>query len=568
MDAASSPFAEFSPDHAPLGPDPGMKPLGLEHALKVFRRRWKLILACTVITPVAAFALSRAETKQYTATASLLFNNASVAQEASGVAPANTNDPTGQRNTNLALVQLAGNNVPTRAADALNAGLTPQQVKNAVSASLAGQSNIVSIAATSTKPQLAADIANAYAKAFITEQNLSDQAVVQQAINLVNGQYASLTKSEKATPQGQSLLDHLESLKILKAMQNNTQLAKLATAPSAPSSPKVTRNTILGLFFGLLLGVGLAFLRERLDRRMREPDDVEEATGLPMLSLIPHSASGEWSKLSHEAAEPFRMLRAHLRYFNVDREIKTLLVTSASPAEGKTSISYGLAATAASVGSKTLLIEADLRKPTVSKVSDLPPSIGLAGALVGAGKVEDAIQHVDVDGSANGNAPGRKLHVLAAGAIPPNPSELLESHAMEHLLTWAREHYELVVVDTPPLSVVADAIPLMKSVDGVIIVARLGLSTRDGAERLSNRLASLRAPALGVVVNDARVRRGGYYGYGYGYGYGPGSAESGGSSGPVPVTTTAQAPAGDAVTDGAVVIEGASATAVAEPADR
>jgi capsular exopolysaccharide synthesis family protein len=500
---------------------------GLEHSLKVLRRRWWIILLCAIVTGGAAFAISHSQTKKYTARASLLFNNTSVAQQASGIQAVSQTDPQGQRNTNLTLVQL-GSAVANRTARLLGGGITPGEVKGAVSASLVGQSNVVAVSATWPNPRIAASIANTYAQAFIDEQAAQNARSVQSAIQLVKQQYAGLTKAQRLDPQGQSLVDHLESLKILKAMQNSTQIVQSAGIPGAPSSPRTSRNTVLGVILGLILGIGLAFLLERLDRGLREPREVEEAFGLPTLGVIPRSQVAEGRSAPLEAdLEPFRMLRAHLRYFNVDRELKVLLVTSAKPAEGKTTVARNLATTAAGLGTRTLLLEADLRKPALAQRLGLEPGVGLAGALVGVGSLQDAIQHVDVAARANGDGTARRLDVLPTGSVPPNPTELLESHAIENVLAWAREHYELVIVDTPPLLVVSDTIPLMKLVDGVIVVSRLGISTRDSVDQFREQLVNLRAPVLGIVVNDVRARGDFYYGYSYEGGPSDGATQNG-----------------------------------------
>lgn len=508
----------------------GAASANLEHLLRIGRRRWWVILLCVVVTPLVAFGLSKAQTPKYTATASLLFTDTSVAQQASGVQAVSQTDPQGQRNTNLQLVQDANGAAATAAAK-LNDGLTAQQVKNAVSASLQGESNVVSVSATSTSPRRAAAIANTFTLSFINEQRTSDQTTVQSAIDLVEQQYTALTRPQRLTPQGQSLLDHLESLKILKTMQNNTSLVQPATAPRAPSSPKTLRNTILGLALGLLLGMFLAFVLERIDRRLREPRDVEEAFGLPTLGIIPHTPSSGFGFRGAEL-EPYRMLRAHLRYFNVDRQLRCMLVVSARPAEGKTTIARNLAATAADMGTRCLLIEGDLRKPVISNLLGLEPSIGLTGALVSPTPIEDAVRRVGVESLPVPGEDKRWLDVLPAGDVPPNPTELLESRAMQELLAWARQHYELVVIDTAPLGIVADAIPLIREVDGVIVVSRVGVSTRDGAEHIRERLANLRAPVLGIVINDLRERTHSYYGYGYDYSYEPGDGEPGSADRP------------------------------------
>lgn len=217
--------------------------LGLEHALRILRRRWWAILLCVVVTPLAAFAISHSQTKEYTATAALLFTNQSVTQQASGVQAVNQTDPTGQRNTDLTLVQL-GTRVSQRVASQLGDGLTAAQVQGAIGATLNGDSNVVNVAATWTNPKLAARIANTYATTFIALQNTNNEATVQAAINLVAGQYFLLTPKQRLGPNGVSDQNHLESLRILRAMQDNTLLAEAASVPAVPSSPKVFVDTV------------------------------------------------------------------------------------------------------------------------------------------------------------------------------------------------------------------------------------------------------------------------------------------------------------------------------------
>jgi receptor protein-tyrosine kinase len=342
-------------------------------------------------------------------------------------------------------------------------------------------------------------------------------------------------------------------------MQDNTLLAEAASVPAVPSSPKVFVDTVLGFIVGVFLGGALAILLERFDRRLREAREIEESYGLPVLGLVPRGVTIEGMRDNAVlSVEPFRMLRAHLRYFNVDRTLKVLLVTSAKPAEGKSTIASNLAATAAGMGTSTLLIEADLRKPALSQRLALAPSIGLSGVLVSVGTELEAIQEIAVAGTVNAHG-GRMLSVLSAGVVPPNPTELLESQAMERLLEWARENYELVIVDTAPLSVVADTIPLVKAVDGVIIVSRLGFSTRDSAEHLRGRLESLGTPTLGVVINDARRRESSSYGYAYGY-YGDKQSMDPVAGGDGPATETPEQASTEAPEDADAVVSGATAT--------
>ena len=282
---------------------------------------------------------------------------------------------------------------------------------------------------------------------------------------------------------------------------------------------------------GLLLGLVIAFLLERLDRRIREPKDLEAVYGLPLLGVVPESKALSRSTrgggdaravLPPGESESFQLIRAHLRYFNVDRQLHTLLVASAAPGDGKTTIARHLAGAAARVGSRVLLLEADLRRPTLAKQLDVQSGPGLADVLIGAVMLGEATQTIDLDAPSGDGAKGRTLDVLVAGAtLPPNPGELLESRAMETLLERAKSSYDLVVIDTPPLTAVSDAFPLLSKVDGVVIVGRVGRNRRDVAERLHETLSGAGAPLLGVIANGFKARRNAPYSYAYDYSYTP-----------------------------------------------
>lgn len=496
----------------------------VEQVLGVLRRRGLWIVLCLVLVAGAAFAFSARQPKKYTATASLVFNNNQQAQQVAGLQAVAVNNQQAQQSTNLKLVQLG--DMAQKTAARLGDGLTKEEVEEDLGVSAQGESSIVDVSATATSPTLATAIANTYVNQFVSEQQSSNHAYYASALALVDKQVAALSAKERASPAGLELEGRAQSLGVLAELRNgNVQVAQAASVPTAPSSPKTARNAILGAVLGLLLGLGLAFLLERFDRRITEPGDLERVYGLPLLGVIRESRAlsrasadggGTQPALDSSEAEAFHLIRAHLRYFNVDRELRTVMVVSAAPGDGKTTVARHLTAAAARMGSRALLIEADLRRPTIARQVGLPPGRGLADVLIGTLSMGEAVQSMGIEQLSAYGVESRTLDVLVAGSVlPPNPTELIESRAMEDLLGRAKSSYELVVIDTPPLTAVSDAFPLLHKVDGVIIVGRVGRNRRDVAERLHETLAGAGAPLLGVIANGFKSGAMGAYGYDY-----------------------------------------------------
>ncbi len=281
--------------------------------------------------------------------------------------------------------------------------------------------------------------------------------------------------------------------------------------------PRNNLNLALGLLLGMVMGFAYAMIRHQFDRRLRSSEEVEKQFGVPVIGLVPQSAhmrqedgkaltlavTGSRTGGSANTAEAFRKLRTNLAFMDVDNPPRVIVVTSPKPSDGKSTIAANLAAAVAIGGQPVTLIDGDLRRPTVADSLAIVDGAGLTDILVGRVKAEEVIQdHPDVPG----------LRVLASGAIPPNPSELLGSQAMRHLITDLSKD-AMVIIDAPPLLPVTDAAVLTRSADGAIIVITHG-GTLDTELQVSlNHISTVHGRTLGIVFN--RMRRGasgGYYG--------------------------------------------------------
>jgi capsular exopolysaccharide synthesis family protein len=491
--------------------DPEQTSLSIEQVLSVIRRRAPWILFCFVLITAGAYGYSKNEAKKYTATAALTFNNNPLDQQIAGL-PENSSNSLAQQSSNFELVRLG--DMALKTASLLGHGLTAEKVSTDLSVSAQGETSIVYVSATSTSPRLAAEIANTYVSQFVKEQKSAKRQYFKSALALVNRQLAELAPAQRFGTDGLDLVNRAHTLNLLAGLgYNNVQVAQKALVPSSPSSPNTKRNTILGAVLGLLFGVSFAFLLERFDRRIRRPEDLETAYDLPMLGIVPKSAAlsqsarhkgGKGTALPPTEAEAFRLIRAHLRFFNVNRDLRTVLIASPAPGDGKTTIARHLAEAAARLGAHVLLLEVDLRHPTLAQQLDVWHSPGLSDVLIGTVPMDDAIQSVNLQVPSGEGVKGRTLDVLAAGAAPPNPGELLESPTMDVVLARAKSTYDFVVIDTPPLTAVSDAFPLLTKADGVVLVGRVGYSRRDAAERLHQDLASSEVPLLGVIANGSK----------------------------------------------------------------
>ncbi|WP_374457520.1 polysaccharide biosynthesis tyrosine autokinase [Nocardioides sp.] len=447
--------------------------------LRILRRRWRLIVTTVLLVVVAAALITWRTTPQYQSSTQLF-----ISTSASSSAEAyQGNLFSSQRLASYADLA-TGTELATRVVSTTGSELSPGDLAAKVTAQASPDTVLLTISVTDPDPEVAQQLTQAYGDELV--------ALV----------------AELETPPGQN-----------KPVLKGT-IVDAASLPGGPVSPNVLRNLALATILGLLLGVGLAVVRELLDTSTKSADDVTSTLEAPILGTFAFDPEvGKRPLLtdlsSHEPrAEAYRVLRTNLSFVDIDAESKAIVITSSLPGEGKSTTSVNIALALHAAGERTLLIDGDLRRPQAAALLNLDPSIGLTTALVGKVTVSDVILT---------HASG--LHVLASGTVPPNPAELLQSQAMAGILAELRAAYDVIVIDAPPLLPVTDAALIASQVDGAVLVVRHGRTTREQLAGARERLAAVGANTLGAVFNMVpRKGRGNYgsgYGYGYGYGYAP-----------------------------------------------
>ena len=334
-----------------------------------------------------------------------------------------------------------------------------------------------------------------------------------------------------AAVQYQSLYGQQQNLLVTKSLKKGeAELITTAEVPTAPSAPKPKRDTALGLFVGLLLGLGIAFLREQLDDKVRSRTDAEELTKLPVIAELPVDAVKIATEVAaHERplgvlAESVRSLRTSLTFLGVDGPLRRIAVTSSEPGDGKSYVAANLAAVYAQAGMRTILVSADLRRPRMdSMFPTVVPNVGLAEVITKIGLPAPSSNgngsHPvagDIDGIvAKALRPTHieGLSLLPAGQLPPNPAEILGSPKMVELLDALSAIADVVIIDTPPVLAVTDAAVLSPNVDGVVLVAAADQTHKGALTRAVETLGTAHARILGVVLNKVEAGSGGSYGY-------------------------------------------------------
>jgi succinoglycan biosynthesis transport protein ExoP len=451
--------------------------------LFVLRQRWALIVGCGLVAAILAFGFSLVQPERYKASADLLFQKSDLdaavlgsATDESQTAP----ERVAATNLELASLQVVAENVRRR----LGTSLTVRQLQDRISIKPKGQADIVTITATAPTRAGAVLIANTFAEEVEAFRRRAAQNKVQRAIDALNLSQAS---SSSTTARGAERLEQLRAIKAVEA--GDVTIVQRAVPPREASSPRPLRNTVIGGLLGLLLGVFAALLFHRIDPRVRDDDELVRIVGAPVLARVPDTRRARRA----QAFEALQFLRANLQLQDTGRATRVIVVTSPEPGDGKTTIVAGLAEALALTGERVVAIDCDLRDPALHERLEVEAAPGLTNALLELRSPDDLLVESPLG-----------PRVLTAGTMALDP--LLTVPALVRLpdlLNDVRELADYVILDTPPISVAADASTVASMADGVIVVVDRARSRRDVLAAAREQLAHARARVLGVVVNRA-----------------------------------------------------------------
>lgn len=344
---------------------------------------------------------------------------------------------------------------------------------------------------------LAGNLGRAKSDSLSVNRNSVELSALKREVESHREVYQTLTDRNKET----GLESELKS--------TNVRIVEKAETPREPISPNRPRNYLIALLIGLALGIGLTLLFENFDNTVRTPEDVK-AMNLPFLGMIPAVVPASGATTVRPAAlrypegpvaEAYRVVRTNLLFSSVAEGGRALIVTSTNPGEGKTTTTANLATSLAANGAKVLVVDADLRRPTLHQHFLVSKTPGLSDVIVGKRQISEAIQ----------TARGKALHVLPCGYIPPNPAELLGSNVMREIVRALKTRYDWILIDTPPVLAMADTPVLCPFVDGVILVVASEASGRPAVQRAVDQLSSVGGTVIGAVLNKVDLKRNSYY---------------------------------------------------------
>lgn len=447
--------------------------MNLQEFVKVLRSRWITVCAAVVVCVLGAVAVTLLTTPLYRASTRLFVSTASGAS----VSELYQGNRLSQERVTSYAELLKGETLAQRTLDKLGLDMTAQELRENVKASAKPDTVLLNVSVVDRSPVRARDIANTLSDEFVTLVRELE------------------TPEDGARPDARVVVEQRASI------------------PTEPVVPKTLRNLLVGLVLGTLLGAGAAILRDMLDNTVKNRDVLENLTGVGLVGNIPldkdrrKHAAIPFETENSAIAESFRKLRTNLQFLAVDNPPRLIVVTSSTPNEGKSTTAINIALALVEAQHKVVLVDGDMRRPSVHTYLNLVGAVGFSTVLSGQMALGEALQRTRFEG----------LTVLTAGAVPPNPSELLGSQAAARLLTEMRSQFDYVIVDSSPLLAVTDAALLAAASDGVLLMARFGQTKRDQLAHAVGSLSDVSASILGAVFTMTPAKGGSSYSYNYSY---------------------------------------------------
>lgn len=485
--------------------------------IAVIRRYKWLILAAALVVPFAAYLWSSQQTKVYRATSEVLLNRQDIGSTLTGIPTQSTvTDPVRYARTQARLARVPA--VTQAAVDKSGvAGIDSSAFADSSNVDANPDTDILIFGVNNRDANVAARLATSYAEAFVAYKLRTETASLQAARREIQGRLAELRRAGATdTDTYRELAQQAQSLKTLELLQLPASVVRPATG-AGQIAPTPQKNAILGVLLGLMLGLGGAFLLNALDRRIRDAGEVERELGIPLLAKLPtpRTRGGVQTILdrpSDEVSEAVSQLRTSFDFANTDARAKIVMVTSAGPREGKSTTTTNLAIALARTGRHVVLVDLDLRRPSLTRILHLPDGPGFTDIATRNAELLDALQPVGVTplrarlASVNpGEGGAGRLEVVTAGRSRVEPGEFVETTGFADALQKLRAYAEIVLVDTSPILATSDTMALTAKVDAILLVSRLGTLTRPTLRELVRVLGRSPAPVLGFVATGAEL---------------------------------------------------------------
>ena len=498
----------------------------LSYYVEVVGRRWLVVLIAMAVVTTATIIMSLLQTRQFEGTSAVLLDRQDVVGVITGI-PTQIQDPDRLASTqaNLARTPELARRVLTQAS---LQGMDVEELLRESSVTPKTNSDILEFRVQAGTRDAAKLLANTYATEFTKYKEEINLASLNQASLRLKARLARLRAAgqQRTTAYAQLVADQRQ-LETVKALVGSGDVVVRNADPAHQVQPQLLRNVILGLVLGMVLGLSLAFLYDALDTRVRSEAELTRALNLPLLARVPRSSGRSDISLRPEddtdamiEGEAFRMLRANLQLATLDLDARIVLVTSAVPGEGKSTVVANLGVALARAGREVILADIDLRKPTLHRIFGLGRRGGLTDIARRSSDVDRALVEVAIDRSGHATLPRRTrtgpttarrkkadesstLRVLPAGPPPPDPGEFVETELVSQVLMDLRAQSDIVLVDAPPLLTVGDATSLSMQADTLLLVVRPELLRRAQLEDLGRTLESIPTPTVGFVTVGA-----------------------------------------------------------------